>query len=92
MNFLKIMFLLMVLMLLFLLNTKKYFLRSLLILEGMMLSALMITIFLLGGYQFEPFLFLLLLTFGVSEAGFGLSLLLTYMKSTGSDLIKPLQF
>nr|BBA10853.1 NADH dehydrogenase subunit 4L [Stereophaedusa oshimae degenerata] len=90
MTFYKFMFLLMVLLFLFLLNTKMYFLRAILILEALMLTALIISIFLLGSVQYEPFLFLLLLTFAVSEAGLGLSLLLSYMKTTGSDMIKPL--
>nr|BBA10148.1 NADH dehydrogenase subunit 4L [Stereophaedusa vasta] len=81
-------FLLMVLMLFFLFNTKMHMLRGLLILEAMMLNALMMSIFILGNLQLEPYLFLLLLTFAVCEAGMGLSLLLTYIKIVGSDSIK----
>nr|BBA10460.1 NADH dehydrogenase subunit 4L [Stereophaedusa costifera] len=81
-------FLLMVLLFLFLFNTKGHFLRALLILEAIMLNALVISILFLGSLQYEPFMFLLLLTFAVVEAGMGLSLLLTYMKVSGSDMIK----
>nr|BBA10067.1 NADH dehydrogenase subunit 4L [Stereophaedusa inclyta] len=92
MSFISFLSLLMVMLIVFLFNTKMYFLRAILILEALMLSVLMISIFVLGSLQFEPFLFLLLLTFAVSEAGLGLSLLLTYMKTTGSDMMKPLKF
>nr|BBA10181.1 NADH dehydrogenase subunit 4L [Stereophaedusa interlamellaris] len=92
MYFNNFLFLLMVLLFFFLLNTKMHMLRAILILEAMMLNTLVISIFTLGGLQFEPFMFLLLLTFAVCEAGMGLSLLLTYMKTTGSDLIKSSMF
>nr|BBA10145.1 NADH dehydrogenase subunit 4L [Stereophaedusa aethiops] len=88
MYFTSFLFMLMVLLLFFLFNTKMHLLRALLILEAMMLNLLLISIFILGGLQFEPLMFLLLLTFAVVEAGMGLSLLLTYIKITGSDLIK----
>nr|BBA10202.1 NADH dehydrogenase subunit 4L [Stereophaedusa vasta] len=87
-HFNNFLFLLMVLLLFFLFNTKMHMLRALLILEAMMLNALVISIFVLGYLQLEPSLFLLLLTFAVCEAGMGLSLLLTYIKTTGSDMIK----
>nr|BBA10175.1 NADH dehydrogenase subunit 4L [Stereophaedusa viridiflava]BBA10394.1 NADH dehydrogenase subunit 4L [Stereophaedusa ujiguntoensis] len=88
MYYISFLFLLMVLLLFFLFNTKMHLLRALLILEAMMLNLLLISIFILGSVQFEPFMFLLLLTFAVVEAGMGLSLLLSYIKTTGSDLIK----
>nr|BBA10205.1 NADH dehydrogenase subunit 4L [Stereophaedusa nugax] len=80
--------LLMVLLLLFFFNTKTHYMRAFLILEAMMLTALLISFYVLSLLQVEPFLFLLLLTFAVCEAGLGLSLLLTYIKTTGSDQIK----
>nr|BBA10235.1 NADH dehydrogenase subunit 4L [Stereophaedusa japonica] len=80
-------FLLMVLLYIFLFNTKVHLLRALLILETMMLNALVISVFFLSSLQYEPFMFLLLLTFAVVEAGMGLSLLLTYMKVSGGDMI-----
>nr|BBA10088.1 NADH dehydrogenase subunit 4L [Megalophaedusa hickonis hickonis] len=85
-------FLLMVLLFFFLFNTKMHLLRALLILEAMMLNALVISVLFLGSFQYEPFMFLLLLTFAVVEAGIGLSLLLTFMKTTGSDMIKSSLF
>nr|BBA10856.1 NADH dehydrogenase subunit 4L [Luchuphaedusa nesiothauma] len=88
MSFVSFLFLLMAMLVLFLFNTKMFYLRALLILEALMLTALMISILVLGNLQYEPFMFLLLLTFAVSEAGLGLSLLLTYMKNIGSDLVK----
>nr|BBA10304.1 NADH dehydrogenase subunit 4L [Stereophaedusa japonica] len=81
-------FLLMVFLFFFLFNTKGHLLRALLILETMMLNALVISVNFLGSLQYEPFMFLLLLTFAVVEAGMGLSLLLTYMKVSGGDTIK----
>nr|BBA10244.1 NADH dehydrogenase subunit 4L [Stereophaedusa japonica] len=85
-------FLLMVLLFFFLYNTKGHFLRALLILEAMMLNALVISVLFLGSLQYEPFMFLFLLTFAVVEAGMGLSLLLTYMKVSGGDMIKTKMF
>nr|BBA10442.1 NADH dehydrogenase subunit 4L [Stereophaedusa nishinoshimana] len=85
-------FLLLVILLFFLFNTKMHMLRALLILEAMMLNALVISVLFLGSFQYEPFMFLLLLTFAVVEAGMGLSLLLTYMKTSGSDMIKSSLF
>nr|BBA10301.1 NADH dehydrogenase subunit 4L [Stereophaedusa hiraseana] len=89
MYFNNFLFLLMVFLFFFFFNTKMHMLRAFLILEAIMLNTLVISIFILSSFQFEPFMFLLLLTFAVCEAGMGLSLLLTYMKITGSDLIKP---
>nr|BBA10082.1 NADH dehydrogenase subunit 4L [Stereophaedusa stereoma] len=88
MHFTNFLFLLMVLLLLFLFNTKMHYLRAFLILEALMLNALVISIFVLSAVQINPFIFLLLLTFAVCEAGIGLSLLLTYIKMNGSDSIK----
>nr|BBA10241.1 NADH dehydrogenase subunit 4L [Stereophaedusa caloptyx subtilis] len=79
---------LLVMLFLFLFNTKSHYLRALLILETMMLTALIISFFLMVTLMENPFQFLLLLTFGVVEAGFGLSLLLTFIKNGGSDMIK----
>nr|BBA10709.1 NADH dehydrogenase subunit 4L [Stereophaedusa japonica] len=87
MSFNNYLFLLMVLLFFFLLNTKVHLLRALLILETMMLNALMISVLFLSSLQYEPFMFLLLLTFTVVEAGMGLSLLLTHMKVSGGDMI-----
>nr|BBA10859.1 NADH dehydrogenase subunit 4L [Stereophaedusa tokunoshimaensis] len=87
MVFYNYLFVLMVLLVFFLFNTKTHFMRVILILEAIMLTALIISIFLLSMVQKEPYVFLLLLTFAVVEAALGLSLLLSYMKSTGSDVI-----
>nr|BBA10112.1 NADH dehydrogenase subunit 4L [Stereophaedusa okimodoki]BBA10115.1 NADH dehydrogenase subunit 4L [Stereophaedusa okimodoki] len=80
-------FLLMVGYFFFLYETKIHILRAMLILEAMMLTALIISIFMLSSMANAPFLFLLLLTFAVCEAGLGLSILLTYIKLMGSDMI-----
>nr|BBA10325.1 NADH dehydrogenase subunit 4L [Stereophaedusa gouldi] len=80
-------FFLMVLLVLFLFNTKIHYMRAILILEALMLTALLISFYILSLLHGEPFLFLLLLTFAVCEAALGLSLLLTYIKATGSDTI-----
>nr|BBA10349.1 NADH dehydrogenase subunit 4L [Stereophaedusa ophidoon] len=77
--------LLMVFLMMIFFNTKLHFLRSFLVLEAMMLTALIITITMLSSFQTEPFMFLTLLTFAVIEAALGLSLLLSYIKITGSD-------
>nr|BBA10697.1 NADH dehydrogenase subunit 4L [Phaedusa valida fasciata] len=81
-------FFFMVFLLMFLLKTKVHFLRAFLILEAIMLTVLVVSILFLMRLQNEPFMFLLLLTFAVCEAGLGLSLLLTYIKATGSDMIQ----
>nr|BBA10016.1 NADH dehydrogenase subunit 4L [Stereophaedusa gouldi]BBA10166.1 NADH dehydrogenase subunit 4L [Stereophaedusa gouldi]BBA10391.1 NADH dehydrogenase subunit 4L [Stereophaedusa gouldi] len=88
MSFNFFLFFLMVLLLIFLFNTKIHYMRAILILEAMMLTALLISFYVLSLLHGEPFLFLLLLTFAVCEAALGLSLLLTYIKATGSDMIK----
>nr|BBA10178.1 NADH dehydrogenase subunit 4L [Stereophaedusa cymatodes] len=88
MHFTNFLFLLMVLLFLFLFNTKMNYLRAFLILEALMMNALVISVFVLSSIQINPFIFLLLLTFAVCEAGMGLSLLLTYIKMNGSDMIK----
>nr|BBA10262.1 NADH dehydrogenase subunit 4L [Stereophaedusa hemileuca hemileuca] len=88
MSFYSVNLLLMVLILLFFFNTKNHFMVALLILETLMLITLVISIYLLSLLQIEPFMFLVLLTFAVCEAGLGLSLLLTYIKTTGSDMLK----
>nr|BBA10103.1 NADH dehydrogenase subunit 4L [Stereophaedusa tabukii] len=90
MYFINFLFLLMVLLFFIFFNTKMHFLRAFLILEALMLNALVITIFVFSSFMFNPFMFLLLLTFAVCEAGMGLSLLLTYIKLNGSDLIKSI--
>nr|BBA10355.1 NADH dehydrogenase subunit 4L [Stereophaedusa ophidoon] len=77
--------LVMVFLMMIFFNTKLHFLRSFLFLEAMMLTALMITTTMLSTFQSEPFMFLTLLTFAVIEAALGLSLLLSYIKISGSD-------
>nr|BBA10001.1 NADH dehydrogenase subunit 4L [Megalophaedusa surugensis] len=79
--------LLMVLLLVIFFSTKKSFLSSLLVLESMVLISLVLSISLFWLAGNDLFLFVLLLTFVVCEAGLGLSLLLSYMKITGSDNI-----
>nr|BBA10508.1 NADH dehydrogenase subunit 4L [Megalophaedusa aurantiaca] len=68
-------------------STKKYILSSLLVLEAFVLLSLILSISFmdLSGYSLS--FFILLLTFGVCEAGLGLSLLLSYIKASGNDVI-----
>nr|BBA10031.1 NADH dehydrogenase subunit 4L [Megalophaedusa aurantiaca] len=68
-------------------NTKKYILSSLLMLEATVLLSLILSIYfmVLSGYSLS--FFILLLTFGVCEAGLGLSLLLSYIKVSGNGSI-----
>nr|BBA10526.1 NADH dehydrogenase subunit 4L [Stereophaedusa jacobiana] len=88
MSFNLFLFFLMVLLLIFFFNTKVHYMPAFLTLKSLMLTALLISFNILSLLQVEPFMFLLLLTFAVGEAGLGLSLLLTYIKTTGSDQIK----
>nr|BBA10538.1 NADH dehydrogenase subunit 4L [Reinia monelasmus]BBA10739.1 NADH dehydrogenase subunit 4L [Reinia monelasmus] len=79
--------LLMVFLLVRLQFISKYYMSTLLVLESVMVSSLMITLYvsmkLFSGHS----MFLILLTFIVCEAALGLTLLLTYIKVHGSDYI-----
>nr|BBA10646.1 NADH dehydrogenase subunit 4L [Tyrannophaedusa mikado] len=68
-------------------SNKRSFLSALLVLETIVLASLLISISLLWVWGNSLFLFVLLLTFGVCEAGMGLSLLLSYIKITGNAII-----
>nr|BBA10613.1 NADH dehydrogenase subunit 4L [Megalophaedusa kyotoensis] len=68
-------------------SVKNQFLSALLMLETLVLTSLIFLMFLLSVYSSDLWIFLLLLTFGVCEAGLGLGLLLTNLKVKGSDFI-----
>nr|BBA10397.1 NADH dehydrogenase subunit 4L [Pliciphaedusa aff. tosana RM-2016] len=80
-------FLLMVLLFFFMFNVKTHFLPIFLILKAMMLTTLVISLGIMSTLQYCPYLYLVLLTFAVVEPGLPLSLLLTYIKMVGSDMI-----
>ena len=74
-----------------LLAQRKHLLISLLSLEAIILSIACFIIFSIGStIQWNPFLFIVVLTFGACEASLGLSLLVIITRSTGSDIIKTL--
>nr|BBA10079.1 NADH dehydrogenase subunit 4L [Megalophaedusa kyotoensis] len=68
-------------------SVKNQYLSALLMLETLVLTSLIFIMFLMSSYSSDLWIFLLMLTFGVSEAGLGLALLLTNLKMSGSDYI-----
>nr|BBA10118.1 NADH dehydrogenase subunit 4L [Megalophaedusa oxycyma] len=83
-------FLLVSLVFMFFMGPKSY-LSSLLILESMVLVSLVMLISFFWVASYCLFLFILLLTLSVCEAGLGLSLLLSYMKTSGNDSISAIE-
>nr|BBA10571.1 NADH dehydrogenase subunit 4L [Megalophaedusa puellaris] len=79
--------LLMVFLLLLFFSYQSVYLNALLVLESMVLSSLVLSLFLLSTSMNNLYIFMLLLTLGVCEAGLGLSLLMSYIKITGSSYI-----
>nr|BBA10661.1 NADH dehydrogenase subunit 4L [Reinia hungerfordiana tokushimensis] len=79
--------LLMVLLLIRLQFISKYYISTLLVLESVMVSSLIITLYVSLKLFSSLSVFLILLTFIVCEAALGLTLLLTYIKLQGSDYI-----
>nr|YP_001994400.1 NADH dehydrogenase subunit 4L [Terebellides stroemii]ABW76480.1 NADH dehydrogenase subunit 4L [Terebellides stroemii] len=74
-----------------LLIQRKHLLMSLLSLEAMMLSMACFIMFSIGStIQWNPFLFIVVLTFGACEASLGLSLLVIITRTSGSDMMKTL--
>nr|BBA10529.1 NADH dehydrogenase subunit 4L [Megalophaedusa miyazakii] len=71
-------------------STRQNYLNALLVLESVVLSSLVLSIFLFAASGITFYIFMLLLTLGVCEAGLGLSLLFSYIKVTGSSHIMPL--
>nr|BBA10637.1 NADH dehydrogenase subunit 4L [Megalophaedusa bilabrata] len=69
--------------------TKKLYLSALLVLESMVLTALVFCIFILAASSMSLYIFILLLTMAVCEAGLGLSVLMSYIKITGGNYIQP---
>nr|BBA10478.1 NADH dehydrogenase subunit 4L [Megalophaedusa dalli] len=68
--------------------TKKLYLTALLILKSMLLTALVLSIFILSISSSSLCIFILLLTLAVCEAGLGLSVLMSYIKITGGNYIQ----
>lgn len=74
-----------------LLIQRKHLLISLLSLEAIILSLACLIIFSIGRItQWDPFLFIIILTFGACEARLGLSLLVVTTRSIGSDIVNSL--
>nr|BBA10124.1 NADH dehydrogenase subunit 4L [Tosaphaedusa akiratadai]BBA10544.1 NADH dehydrogenase subunit 4L [Tosaphaedusa akiratadai] len=88
MYMLSIFSMLMVFLLLVFFQTKKEFINSLLVLESLVLTSLLYSIFFLCSSGNSTMIFLLLLTLGVCEAGLGLALWLSHIKMFSSAFIK----
>nr|BBA10433.1 NADH dehydrogenase subunit 4L [Megalophaedusa awajiensis] len=73
-------------------STNKLFLMAMLILESLVLISLVFILFILGTYEGSYFIFIVLLTLGVCEAGLGLSLLMSVIKLSGSSEIRSDSF
>nr|BBA10106.1 NADH dehydrogenase subunit 4L [Megalophaedusa sugimotonis sugimotonis] len=71
-------------------SSQSLYLNALLILESVVLSSLVLSLFILSASMGNLYIFMLLLTFGVCEAGLGLSLLMSYIKITGNNYIMPM--
>nr|BBA10265.1 NADH dehydrogenase subunit 4L [Hemiphaedusa attrita attrita] len=69
-------------------SIKNRLLPAMLILESIVLMSLLISMFLLEKTDSSLFLFLLLLTLAVCEASLALSLLMSYIKISGTDMIR----
>nr|YP_010273929.1 NADH dehydrogenase subunit 4L [Bulinus truncatus]QYJ56632.1 NADH dehydrogenase subunit 4L [Bulinus truncatus] len=67
-----------------------YILSSLIILEMIMLLSMVFMIFSLGVIMESKYLFLLVLTFSACEASMGLSLLVSFMRLRGNNLMMSL--
>nr|BBA10622.1 NADH dehydrogenase subunit 4L [Megalophaedusa albela] len=83
-------FLLLVALFILFMTSKNHYLSALILLESMVLTSLMLSIYVISNNVSNMWLFLLLLAFGVCEAGLGVSLLMTFVKITGSDFINPI--
>nr|BBA10232.1 NADH dehydrogenase subunit 4L [Euphaedusa digonoptyx] len=68
-------------------TTKKHFLQSLLVLEGMVLMLLISTLVVMFLLNEGLTFYLLVLTLSVCEASLGLTLLVSMMKINGNDYI-----
>nr|YP_089680.1 NADH dehydrogenase subunit 4L [Clymenella torquata]AAU20742.1 NADH dehydrogenase subunit 4L [Clymenella torquata] len=70
---------------------QKSFMMSLLCLEAMILSLVLLTAILLGGINSsEPSMCLILLVFGACEASIGLAIMVTIMRSQGNESVSLL--
>nr|YP_010273942.1 NADH dehydrogenase subunit 4L [Bulinus nasutus]QYJ56645.1 NADH dehydrogenase subunit 4L [Bulinus nasutus] len=67
-----------------------YVLSSLIILEMIMLLSMVVMIFTMGIIMESKYLFLLILTFSACEASIGLSLLVSFMRLRGNNLMSSL--
>nr|AWK49511.1 NADH dehydrogenase subunit 4L [Biomphalaria glabrata] len=66
---------------------KKYILSSLIILEGMMLMSMVFMVFSLMSSYESMYMFLMVLTFAACEAAIGLSLLISFLRLRGSNML-----
>nr|BBA10127.1 NADH dehydrogenase subunit 4L [Megalophaedusa gracilispira] len=87
MFFIFVLFAFVMMLLLLFFSTTTYYLKALLVLEALVLSSLVLSLFLMHAYGGPLFLFMLLLTLGVCEAGLGLSLLFCVLKVKSSDFV-----
>nr|YP_009462879.1 NADH dehydrogenase subunit 4L [Biomphalaria straminea]AUW35077.1 NADH dehydrogenase subunit 4L [Biomphalaria straminea] len=69
---------------------KKYILSSLIILEAMMLMSMVFMIFSLNNLYESMYMFLMILTFAACEAALGLSLLVSFLRLRGNNLLKSI--
>nr|YP_009498374.1 NADH dehydrogenase subunit 4L [Biomphalaria choanomphala]AWK49485.1 NADH dehydrogenase subunit 4L [Biomphalaria choanomphala] len=66
---------------------KKYILSSLIILEGMMLMSMVFMVFSLMSSYESMYMFLMVLTFAACEAAMGLSLLVSFLRLRGNNML-----
>nr|YP_009498361.1 NADH dehydrogenase subunit 4L [Biomphalaria sudanica]AWK49472.1 NADH dehydrogenase subunit 4L [Biomphalaria sudanica] len=66
---------------------KKYILNSLIILEGMMLMSMVFMVFSLMSSYESMYMFLMVLTFAACEAAMGLSLLVSFLRLRGNNML-----
>nr|BBA10658.1 NADH dehydrogenase subunit 4L [Megalophaedusa sugimotonis misaki] len=67
--------------------TQHTYLNALLLLESVVLTSLVLSIFVIWVSVNNLYVFILLLSLGVCEAGLGLSLLMSYIKIMGNNCI-----
>nr|BBA10274.1 NADH dehydrogenase subunit 4L [Megalophaedusa bilabrata] len=67
---------------------KKLYLTTLVVLESMVLTSLVLVVFILSISSSSLYIFIFLLVLAVCEAGLGLSVLMSYIKITGGNYIQ----
>nr|BBA10727.1 NADH dehydrogenase subunit 4L [Zaptyx thaumatopoma] len=89
-NFMKISLLLLIITYMYLFTIRTHYLSSLLSLESMVLILLIFTIGLTTYLNESLSMFLFILTLSVCEAAIGLTLLVSFVKLKGNDLISSI--